>query len=282
MKKGQAQQFNWIFVIIAGSILLAFFMFFTFKYVELQEKRAATDTAQTIQESLEILKAGELYLDDSQFRLGQITNVETACINEKQYIYINNFAESQIENAIVFTPAKQTTASFNAWTNAYEEPFFITNIIYILNPQETIEIVYDHTTREQVEQLNIPEIFNTKKTTTATTENPIYITQQVQGKRHINLNTNEVTINNNKIQTDNQALALGILFTEDEETFKCNIARAKAKQQITKQTYVLKASLLKTKNPLCPYERVQKAITENENAEEENKQLIDNNCPMVF
>jgi len=43
-KRGQGVQFNWIFVIVAGAIILGFFVMFIFKFVELQEKRQDVQT----------------------------------------------------------------------------------------------------------------------------------------------------------------------------------------------------------------------------------------------
>lgn len=279
--KGQAEQFNWIFVIVAGTIILTFFMFFTFKYMDLQEKKQATNIAKTMQESFTLLMTEELYLDESQFRLGQPTYVETSCEDKQQTIYINKQAEVKINDAIVFLQKEQTTEGFNAWTQSYKTPFTVTNIIYAQPREQSIEIVYDQTTREQIEELQLPEVFNIELTTTPKTQNAIYITQQ-KHKNHIDLKTNTVTIDGEEIPTDDSTLALGILFTQDPETFKCQLQRAQEKKELLTQVYTIKAAILKTNNPTCPYEQIQKSITDKETVKTINEQLIDQGCETLF
>lgn len=287
-KKAQAEQFNWIFVILAGSIILAFFMFFAFKYMALQEKREALTTARTIQESVELLKTGELYLDAEQFKLGQQTRIETTCLEQAQKIYINRLAEEEIEDAILFMPKDQTTTAFAAWTNAYKAPFQVTNVIYMAPQNKEIEIIYDEQTREQVEALEIPEVFKSKKRMQATTEDVIYITSTApaNAKRYINLRTNQVRIEGKEIATNNRALALGALFTDDAEDYECLIKKAKEKQKLMVQLYTLKAGYLKTQYPTCLYEELQRTLSRGEQSEkqleEQNAALLDNSCPLLF
>ena len=291
-KKAQAEQFNWIFVILAGSVILAFFMFFTFKYMALQEKREAITTARTIQESLELLKTGELYLDAEQFKLGQQKRIEMSCQDEEQFIYINRLAEKKIDDAILFMPKDQVTEAFTAWTEAYKTPFQITNVIYLAPIRKEIEIVYDQQTKEMVDAIAFPEVFNIKKTTQATTQDAVYITSSrpTQAKRYINLATNKVKINEKEISTDNQVLAIGAIFTDDADSFECLIKKAKEKQKLIAQLYTLKAGYLKTQYPACPYEELQRTLTEIQRGditketkvEEQNAALLDNNCPLLF
>lgn len=279
--KGQAQQFNWIFVIVAGTIILTFFLFFTFKYMELQEQKQSTNIAKTLEESFQLLIAEELYIDESQFKLGQPTRVETWCTNKKQSIQVNRQAETKIDNAIIFMPQSQVTASFNAWTKSYKAPFTVTNVIYAQPKEQIIEIVYDHTTQQQIQELQIPEVFNIELTTQPTTDNAIHITQQAN-KRHINLKTNTVTFDNEQIQTDDITLALGALFTGDKETFKCQLQRAQQQKELLIQLYIQKAALLKAQNPTCPYDQIQQNIHNKEKIQEINRNLIDKNCEPVF
>ena len=45
-KKGQGDQFNWIFIIIAGAVILGFFTMFIFRYIELEEKKQDIETVK--------------------------------------------------------------------------------------------------------------------------------------------------------------------------------------------------------------------------------------------
>ena len=232
-KKAQTEQFNWIFVVLAGSVILAFFLFFTFKYMALQEKREAISIARTIQESIELLKTGELYLDAEQFKMGQKTRVEMVCENQEQNMYINRLAEEEIEDALVFMQKDQITEAFTAWTSAYKAPFQVTNVLYLAPAQQEIEIVYDQQTKEKVEEIAFPEVFKIKKTMQATTPEAVYMTSTppTGKKRYINLVTHQVKIEGKEISTNNQVLALGVLFTDDAANFECLIKKATEKQK---------------------------------------------------
>ena len=84
-KKGDGEQFNWIFVIIAGSIILGFFVLFVFKFVELQEKRHDVKAVRFLGESV-IGASSKLQVgsggaaidsnEDEGLRFGFYTNLE--------------------------------------------------------------------------------------------------------------------------------------------------------------------------------------------------------------
>src|SRR3989344_492420 len=70
-KRGEGEQFNWIFVIVAGSILLGFFVLFTFKYVELEEPKITfylvkDSSSEEFVENLDISSAFRTEVVDSR------------------------------------------------------------------------------------------------------------------------------------------------------------------------------------------------------------------------
>src|SRR3989338_7107885 len=101
-KKGEGEQFNWIFVIVAGAIILGFFIMFTFKYIELQEKRQDVDTVRFLggkvlsaSSKLEV-GSGCAAVDSNEpgegLRFGYNVNLGYSCSGKESLVLINKGA----------------------------------------------------------------------------------------------------------------------------------------------------------------------------------------------
>src|SRR3989338_5052527 len=149
-KRGQGVEYNWIFVLVAGVFILAFFIMFVFKYVELQEKKLSA-------------QAGELYLDDDMFDLGLIVKIDMRCDEEEAYYLVNDYYDHKFGDIILFSDRNYQTRSFDAWINEWNEGFFITNFVYLADPNKVFYIVYDSSTAADVlENIDLTDVFNVK------------------------------------------------------------------------------------------------------------------------
>src|SRR3989338_7298406 len=165
-KKGEGEQFNWIFVIVAGSIILGFFIMFTFKYVELQEKRQDVDTVRffggkviAASSRLQVGSGGAAIDSNEQegLRFGYNVNLGYRCSVNESAIIINkgDNAWYKLKDEVVFMDSSMKVNSLDLWILPWNYPFFVTNFIYLGDPKTTFYLVWDGSTKEFVENLDV-------------------------------------------------------------------------------------------------------------------------------
>jgi hypothetical protein len=120
-KKAQGMQFNWIFVIIAGSIILAFFVMFTVKYIDLQNKKVSARIANSIESSLDSLKTAEVHTE-----IGNVANINFRC----DKFYVNNYLSMGLSEKLIFAP-ESINGNIVAWLQEWEYPFSVGNLFYL-------------------------------------------------------------------------------------------------------------------------------------------------------
>ncbi|MBS3172221.1 hypothetical protein J4438_01400 [Candidatus Woesearchaeota archaeon] len=122
MKKAEVQ-FNLIFVIVAGVMILAFFLFFTTKYIDLKEKQEAAKISGQIDNLLLGLKFNTQYkeLDVPNF------NLNVNCGN----ITINNRFTKDLD--YVFFATNGTSKKLTFWVKEVEKGFRIDNVVFIID-----------------------------------------------------------------------------------------------------------------------------------------------------
>src|SRR3989338_11289781 len=151
-KKGEGEEFNWLFVLIAGAIILSFFAVFTTKYISLQDQKQNVQLGRTFGENIYLLQstsASTYYLDDSQFKLGINAQFDYSCLDDTSYFKINNDYEQNIPE-IVYAPERLSTDRFDAWINQWRYPYFAANVIYLTDPKRTHYILYDSGTKKEI------------------------------------------------------------------------------------------------------------------------------------
>jgi hypothetical protein len=159
LKKGMlGEQFNWIFVIVAGVMLLTFFIVFTVKYINLQEDRMDVDVARSL--SLRFFglaqshAAGGLIIDDTEggaysFNPGHDVQLRYTCLGDVGEIVINGneeFARMKVTEEIVFAPTAMSISSIDTWVYPWNHPFFVSNFIFLSPPERTYYFIGDHAT----------------------------------------------------------------------------------------------------------------------------------------
>ncbi len=126
-KRGQIQ-FNWVFVIIAGAVILAFFINFTIKYIDLQNQKMGAEMARDLDNNLNSLSNNILTRKD-EIALPLNADFEFNC-NTNSF-KINNFYNQYISNKIIFSSPKFKTRILKVWVNSWKYPFKIDNFFYI-------------------------------------------------------------------------------------------------------------------------------------------------------
>ena len=75
-KRGQAQQFNWIFIAVVGIIILLFFLGFLMKYIDLQDSKRNAEIARSFANSILTVKGTTQY---KNFSVSQPFGVDYDC-----------------------------------------------------------------------------------------------------------------------------------------------------------------------------------------------------------
>lgn len=291
-KRGQGEQFTWIFVLIAGAIILAFFTVFTFQYIQLQEKRQNLRAAQTLGENIRLLESTEQALDADAFPLGGIFQFQYACAEGHSFLTINNDYTQDLSDHILFMPKTITTTAFRAWIAAWTSPYYIAHVLYFEHPDTHHYFIVDSIGQSFVSQLNLPRIFSvttlqrssfsppsdqtlhtrvtffTQTPPTATERAAIAQTIPRATVIHIQPMKEEVTFydqQGNPVfhQTvPGKELLLGALFSDDPDQYTCLLNRSLTAFDRTTRIYTEKAKLLPqlSQNPDCNYQLLQQSL----------------------
>ena len=292
-KKGQAEQFNWLFVIIAGAIVLSFFAVFTSRYVTIQEKRQSATIAKTLSENIQLLQAStskEHYLDDSAFSLGVTALLAYTCNKDESSLTVDNQFTQDLKNEVVFAPTTLRTDALDAWIYSWNYPYFITPLLYFSDPTLTYFLIYDRGSRDYVQGLDLPKIFTVIRQDKDTPFDPraarkariIYFTQPSQQDLKtaaasyeeasiLSVDTQqeyvifyEGTTPSQPIPYYGEALLYGAFFTSTPEQYTCSLSRATRRLKRTTAIYSTKALLLNqaASGQACDYSTLQQALTQ--------------------
>lgn len=130
-KRGQAIQFNWMFVVIAGAILLLFFTVFTVKYIDLQQKRTSAELGRGLDQVFIGSKSITQY---KTFSLeSEVFGIDFECDS-----FIVNDYYTQKSDYVLFGNDVEATDELIIWSREFKKPFRIDNIVYILDPKKKI------------------------------------------------------------------------------------------------------------------------------------------------
>ena len=158
MRKGQ-MEFNWMFVIIAGAVILAFFVTFTMRYIDIQNKKDNAIVASDIYNALYGLQKSA-YQTETPIDLYLKTDLKFSC----KQVEVGNFFSQSLEKVFVFAPKEITTDKINVFLKPWKYPFKIASLFYLSAPNYKYYIVFDSTSSSFVKSLEFPKSFNIIKT----------------------------------------------------------------------------------------------------------------------
>lgn len=127
-KRGQiGEQFNWIFVIIAGALILTFFVMVVQKQRALSEKKLAAELLA----DLDMIVTGQA-VSPGTTRLLEMSELEISFTCEDYSI--SNVPKTS-GNSIIFSPSRIKGSSLIAWTLEWDMPYRAANFIYLTVPE---------------------------------------------------------------------------------------------------------------------------------------------------
>ena len=283
-KRGQGEQFNWIFVIVAGAVILGFFVMFTFKYIELQEKRQDVETVRFFgsgvlgaSSKLQVGSGGAAIdsQGDGGLRFGYNVNLGYLCNEDDATILINGGENAyyELEDEIVFINEEVKVGAvtgLDLWILPWNFPFHITNFVYLANSKDKFYLIYDQNSNDFVNnEIEISSVFNLEKVQEqqiklGSNTKIVFFTNQIPSASSIvsmkknfeNINFAHVSLSDKEIRffEDNswsgpakyysKEQLYGAIFSNDAENFECNINRSLDRVKVVAQIYSDKAKLL--------------------------------------
>ena len=257
-------QFNWIFIVVAGAVILLFFTGFAMKYKDLQEKKQEIIFLNNFDKSLTNLQSSGFKTSTS---LNLPFDINFDCGN----IRINE--EHETSN-LFFSPTNLRNKVY-IWYYPLKHPFTVTNL-YFLVDDFGLEIQTNNQllVNELIEDM--PEIFKDK---VSLGSGKIV---NIRG----DINSGFVIINGQSYPYYNKALLYGALFSDN---YACLLNKINSRFNVVIDSYLNKIGIIQRSG--CNYGLIYNQLTllkTNkdpslvQNIEDLNQGLASSNCPVVF
>jgi len=148
MKKGMLEvQFNWIFILIVGAMILMFFVGLTMWYKDFQDQKMASSVMTKIQAIM--TGAGVNPRTAQKIDVPRIElnfECEPDCNDYGCYSnfkFENTGVAKDTSMDILFTQSSMKTDFIHAWTQEWDMPYKVTNFLYFSTPAVRFYLVYD-------------------------------------------------------------------------------------------------------------------------------------------
>jgi hypothetical protein len=139
-KRGFAEeQFHWVFILIAGTIILSFFVSIVFKEKSRSESKVAITVMrdlETVTTGASISKGTAQMLDKPDFDL----EFDCDFCNCKYTMKGNS---KKLGDKIIFAPSVLSGRDIIAWTKDWNAPFRITNFLFLTTPLTRYYLVHE-------------------------------------------------------------------------------------------------------------------------------------------
>jgi len=313
-KKGLGEQFNWIFVVVAGGIILAFLVTFTFRYIDLQNKKANVEVGRTIDNNFRLLETTEFSLP---IDLGTENKVEFFCLGDDQTVRVNSDYEQKVKDTIIFAPEITRGKQLAAWIYNWEYPYLVSRFLYVSGLDN--KYLFVGTTPDLVE--DIPSLFNIEKVSGISEaevedsvktkfiyfEDPTADLKTLKDKYsksnivYIDQENKKVTFyegGEDKGDRDyfGDAFLYGAIFAGDKSSYECALDRAINKLKMVSKNYIYKTTYISNvdRRAECRYPllknyldkfasgNLEKGDENKDLLDETNKNLYGEGCPAVF
>lgn len=261
MKKGQGAQFNWIFILVAGIIVLGFFAVFIFKYIELQNKKASFELVRTFNTQLDLLETTNLY---GSFAMGVYTKMDFICNGDDFLAVVNNQQDLAYDlgDKVVFAPNSMRDKNFGAWIYEWNYPFLVSRFLYITSskyryflvgnvPNEIDKIpegVFNIEVTGSLSDNQITDPANTKVVFFSEPNDAERLLSRYKGLEviYINTITKKVKFYNSNREFDylGDAFLYGAIFAGNSENYECAMQNAIKKLNLVSRVYSGKIYLI--------------------------------------
>ncbi len=149
-KKAITLQLNWIFILIAGGLILAFFFSVATKQKDLSEEKLSLSLVRSVDLVLEMAEASE---GTSQVIPLPKKGVSLSCTNTCDCFFQTGNARSSFGNNVIFSENILDSPQAVIWSLPWKTPFRVANFLYVSNPETRKILVFeeDNTLAKDIE-----------------------------------------------------------------------------------------------------------------------------------
>ena len=162
-KKGFAIVFNWLFSVIAGILILLFFVWFAVQNTDL----FGNVTSQRAVEELDIaFTSFKSSLIGTTLNFGKPIELEFRCNSDtlqEEKMFINKKSGKSLKGKVVFAPSNLNANEFILWTTDWKIPFKVTNFIFLTSKNKKYDLSDlpgSHPLRLKLPKKNGVDLFN--------------------------------------------------------------------------------------------------------------------------
>ena len=280
MHKKAEIQFYWIFVAVAGIVIFIFLVSFGLKFKELQEEKTAVKILNQLDETFSSLQG-------SQFKTSSSLNIPVSLNVQCDTLMVNG--KSKKTDNLIFSP-KVLQGNVLIGFNPYKMPFKIANFFYIIKKEDTYSFVYDRSNEKEVKDIakNFKSYFPDNAEITDTPKNKIKVYFKHDNNADVYVDSGRVFYKDGtSLDYYNEAMLYGAVISKD----RCLFTRVEKEKKKVIEVYKSKIGSL----PLdCNYQPILTSLQRLEITqgnelkklsavlENQNKALLNENCPVVF
>ena len=282
--------FTWIFVAIAGILIIIFFVTFAFRHAETSETVSSIRYLDTLNNIITSFATSQ----QADKTVNLPTKIEAYFDCEGILMtYNNRDYTKRTPGNIIFATEKLKDDKLLLWTQPWKLPYKVTNIIYLSAPNIKYFLIYDTNSQQtvdeikselpsrfQVESLSINEL-NPRKIDTNLKNNYknkfVFFTTPQKLNEIFQMNTpasvvqidegdyGQVTYYFNGAQRSTpyitRQLIYGAIFTDDYDTYSCLVTRSMNHLGLVTSLYSEKARLLLLKTTKqCSYGQIKQTL----------------------
>jgi len=264
MKKAMTIQFNWVFVLIAGALILSFFGSIIMKQRDLSERSISQDTVLKLEKKLGV----------SLTEIGKTEEMEFQ--NKELIISCNELRSGKATTTLadpVFSPERVKGAKLITLTRALSMPFHVTNFLYITSSSVRYILVHDIDSKELAEKIkkDIGDKANVELTTSLaglqdlghyhtkivfvnTNPHNADFKGTVRAVRISDEDSKLEFFKGKSMEPDGESLyindetIIAAVFAQDKEAYECGLRKAVKKLKMMSQLYILRTLALGSSN----------------------------------
>lgn len=288
-------EWNWAFVIIAGVVILGFFITFAVRYINIQNMKDNAIIAGDIYNTLYALQKSPY---KTEMNASLFLNVELDFGCDK--LSVGNFISKSLEREFIFSPKKMQTDTLSIWMQSWKYPFRVANLFYISSREKRYIIVFDAQSSSFVNSLDFPKNFNIEKTTSIPNINDkntriISFTSESADVTITPKEDGSAMIDNQEYPVFGLPLVYAAMFSEN---YPCILDRLLKKYSDIVEIYREKADYMFALNQGCDYSQIKRTLSSLNNAinsknyneirnyarilEEQNSALVSVNCQPLY
>lgn len=163
-KRGFELQFHWIFVLIAGALILTFFFNVAYKQKDISQQKLQLTLITDVED---IFTGAVLSKETAQSLPVPPQGIAFECTETCDCRFRIDTAVKEFGDKAIFAPALLKDQNLIVWAVGLKLPYRTTNLLYITNPNIKYYFVYDETKKQLLDETTktIPPLIEYEKIT---------------------------------------------------------------------------------------------------------------------